>query len=429
MFRPYPPAARRHVPLNFSISWALGLALIGAAAPVRAHMVEELSDQKLAKQGETRFGGLGLDVTLSDSSGLNAVGRNYRNELNLYFEPRWSVGRVFLADKSVWKKLSISARFVVSRGLSGTSGEYFSNEVRGGPLIPCSDLTPSDNGGVINPRDVRRCNPTPNGSRTDYSDISLGASLPRFVTIPRVQVDVSTGLRLTMPISEQSRFSTLRLGLSGSASFSRGFFDKKLRLGYSFGVTKNFHEYTTAGLDTADGGTAAETGGNGSSGIAGVGLSNLYADPTRIGMGGFNTSFSLSNGLSASFPITEKWSGNVAYSWSDGFSYSHRCVVDISGQSVDTCRTGQDVAAASGSEIESRAHRRGQVFSAGVSYELWPWLGLALSWTTWSPREKPDSSYRQPFYSFDYNAFTSVMLSASVSIEKLMDRNRPSPSR
>jgi len=197
--------------------------------------------------------------------------------------------------------------------------------------------------------------------------------------------------------------------------------NKKLRLGYSFGVSKNFHRYTTAGLETSGGGSAAEAGGSGYSGVSGVGLSNLYADPTRVGMGGFNTSFSFSNGISASYPFTDQWTGEIGYSWMDGFSYGHRCDAVASGEELDTCRTARDVAAASGSQVESRGHRRAQMFSLGVSYEFRSWLNFSLSYTTWSPREKPDTSYRQPFYSFDYNAFTSVMLSAAVSVEKLAD--------
>ena len=81
-----------------------------------------------------------------------------------------------------------------------------------------------------------------------------------------------------------------------------------------------------------------------------MGISNLYADPSRVGTGGFNTSFSLSNALSARMTFDEKWSGDVLYMWTDGFTYGHRCMVDVSGQAVDTCRTGAAVAAGSGSD-------------------------------------------------------------------------------
>jgi hypothetical protein len=315
---------------------------------------------------------------------------------------------------------------VVTQALSGTGDEYFGSEVRSGPQGTCSNLFPSTDGAVVDPAQVRRCNPTAASRRTDYSDLWLTAGLPRLFTIPRARLDVPASLRVILPLSAQSRFQTLRLGLTGTTGLGRAFWKDRLRVGYALGFTKNLHAYSTPGLDPGPL-DAGETGGNPHAPLSGVGISNLYANPSLVGTGGFNTSFSLSNALSAHVAIADRWSGDVLYMWTDGFTYAHRCVVDVSGQTVDTCRTGAVVAADSGSEVTGRGHKRAQVFWVTVSYQAAPWLDLSLAWVNWAPRMKPDSSYRQGFISTDYNAFTSVLLSASTSLDRVTARFRKKP--
>jgi hypothetical protein len=319
----------------------------------------------------------------------------------------------------VLSRLTIAGRFVAYRALSGTSEGSFGSRANAGPLRPCSDLTPSDNGGVVDPTSVERCNPAANDRRLDYSDFIISANLPKVARVESLGLDLSTGLRVTLPASAQSRYATLRFGLGGSLGVSRGFFNNRLRLGYSLGLTKFVHGSTTAGLSPRDGVDADEAGSNPSSGVSGVGISNLYADPSRLGGSGFLTSFSFLNGLTASVPLGKKWSSELGYSWTDGFTYAHRCVVDVAGQTVDTCKTGAAVAAQSGSSVEGRGHRRGQIFMASVNYQYRPWLGFSMTYLTWSPREKPDTSYRQGFISTDYNAFTSLLVGATISLEEL----------
>jgi hypothetical protein len=410
------------------LALALAVALTAGARPAAAQLANALTGTTTAASEDTALGGFDAELTLSDSSGLNTVGENYRNELSLYFEPRWAAGRKLFHGQGVLGKLSLSGRFVLTRALSGTGDESFGSSVSSGPLTPCSPVIPSANGGVIDPTQVQRCRPQAADRRTDYSDVWLTAGLPRFATIPRTAIDVSASLRVALPTSLQSRFQTLRLGLTGTGGLSRAFLDGKLRLSYTLGLSENFHAFSTPGLDPGPGGPAGDVGGNPGGGLSGTGISNLYADPTRVGQGGYNTSYSLANSLSAHYELNDRWSADVLYLWSDGFTYSHRCVVDAgAGLVVDSCQTGAAVAGASGSSVESRGHKRGQVFWVTASYSYRPWLNLSLAWVTWAPREKPDTSYRQPFVSVDYNSFTSVMLSATTSLEELAKRwHRPS---
>jgi hypothetical protein len=408
---------------------ALALAL-SAPRPALAQLANALTGTETATADDTALGGFDMDLTLSDSSGLNTVGQNYRNELSAYFEPRWAAGKRLFPASAVWHKLSLSGRFVLTRALSGTSDESFGGSVSSGPLTPCSNVIPSSDGGVVDPTQVRRCNPDAASRRTDYSDVWLTAGLPRFATIPRTSVDVSTSLRLALPTSAQSRFQSLRFGLTGTGGLGRDFLGGKLRLIYTLGVTKNFHAYSTPGIDPGGSGAAGEVGGNPSSGLAGTGISNLYGDPTRVGQSGYNTSFSLANALSAHLELAEKWSGDILYLWNDGFTYGHDCMVGLAPElSVDSCQTGAAVAGASHSSVESRGHKRAQVFWVTASYAFRPWLNFSLAWVTWAPREKPDTSYRQPFISVDYNAFTSVMLSATTSLEEVARRWRGPSAR
>jgi hypothetical protein len=398
---------------------ALGLAL-GAAAPAAAQTAASATGQvSTAPAEQSNLGGFDVSLSFSDSTGLNAVGENYRNELSLFIEPRWAVGKFYLKDKGFLSKLVLGGRLVLNRAIAGTDEGGFGNDVNAGPQGGCSNITPSANGGVIDPNQVAYCHPAPNSRRTDYSDIGVSAALPRLTTIPRIGVDVSPSVRFTLPISPQSRFSSLRLGTTASVGLGRAFVGDKLRLGYSFGFTKNWHKYTTAGLES-DGGTVAEQGGNSYSPIAGVSSSNLYADASRVGMRGFNTSFSMSNSINAAYKINDDWSVDGLYMWTDGWSYDHSCGVVIAGSDHNECDAGDVVAAGSDSDVTRRGHRKGQVLWLTANYNWRPWLGFSLAWATWAPRQKPDSTFRQGIISTDYNSFTSVLLSASTSLDEVL---------
>lgn len=370
-----------------------------------------------------RFGGFGLDVSVSDGSSLNFVGQNYRNDLSLQLDPSFSVGKRYLAASPTWSKLALFARFSVSQTLFGTDPSSFGAEVGGGPLAPCSNLTPSAQGGTIDPAAVERCDPATGDRRTDYSDVWLGASLPRFATIPRVNVAVSGSTRFVLPVSAQSRFQTLRLGVTATGMLSRAFWSDRFRLAYGLWFSKNFHAFTTPGLDP-ESLAAGETGRNPYSGLSGVGISNFYADPSRVGSGEVNTSYSFANVLSVAVKLPGKWFADAMYMWRDGFAYGVPCRVNMGGSEVDTCRTGDAVAARSGSELDRPGHRKSQLFWATVGYNVRDWVNVSLAWITAAPRLKPDSTFRQGLVSLDYNAFTSVVLSTTITVEELADRWR-----
>lgn len=400
---------------------------LAAGQRARAQVTETITGS-VRKNQDLRYGGVGMDVTLANGSGLNTVGQNYRNDLSLRFEPRWEVGRRFFSQSPVWSKLNLSGRFTLTRALSGTDAASFGPNVNGQPITPCSDVTPSANGGVINPDQVQRCNPASNDRRIGYSDVWISASLPRYAKIPKLGLELSSSVRVILPTSLESRYDSLRMGMTAASSLGRGFFSDRVRISYGLGLTKNLHAYTTPGLSPS-GSSAAEQGGNPYSGPTGTSISNLYNDPSRVGGDNFNTSWSVLNSLSAMYKINDKWSIDALYWFVDGFTYGHPCVSTVAGQVVDTCSTGDAVAAGSGADLTRVGHRKSQIFWSSVNYSFNKWLGFSLAWINWAPRLKPDSSYRQGFISTDYNAFTTVMFGATISVDELAARWTSAPAR
>jgi hypothetical protein len=367
--------------------------------------------------------GLSFDFTVGDGSGLNGVGHNYRNDLNFYFEPTWNIGARFIKS-GPFKRLSLVGRFAVTQNLSGTDPSNFSgNSNSSGPQGTCSNLQPSTNGGVIDPTKVGYCNPAANDRRADYSDLWFTLRVPAIYTIPKIGVNINPSLRFIFPTSAESRFATLRFAFTPTLAFSKTLWHDRISLSYGLGVTKYFHQYKTAGIDPKDG-TANAQGGNFYDGVQGVGLSNFYVDPARAGDGGFNnTSFSVLNTFSAAYAINQKWSVDLLYILIHGFAYSTACNVAAYGAEIDTCQTGDAVAGNSGSSLSHNGQKLPfQVFSASVGYQPFNWLGLSLSWINAAPLQKPNGSFRQGIISTDYNAFTTVFLGSTVTIDKLVAR-------
>ena len=91
----------------------------------------------------------------------------------------------------------------------------------------------------------------------------------------------------------------------------------------------------------------------------------------------------------------------------------------MQGQIIDTCRSGDAVAGNSGPSLNRPARRDSQVLWISLSYQATDWMGLSLSWINWAPAQKPDSSYRQGFISTDYNAFTTVQLGVTFTVDEI----------
>jgi hypothetical protein len=407
----------------------VSVALIGLLGVLKVASAQTPSSSPLPSASveesvnKVPFYGFGFDFSMGDGTGLNGVGHNYRNDLSFYFEPSWRIGARFIKT-GPFKRLVLAGRFSVTRNLSGTDENAFNGNANGsGPQGTCSKLTPSGNGGVIDPTQVGYCNPAANDRRTDYSDLWLTLRVPAIYTIPKIGVNINPSLRFIFPISAESRFSTLELAITPTLGLSKSLWHDRISLSYGLGVTKYFHRDKTAAIDPKTG-TASTNGGNPYDGIQGVGLSNFYNDPSRAGEGGFNnTSVSVLNSFSAGFVINSKWSADLLYILIHPWAYSTACNVNVGGMEINTCQNGDLVASNSGSSLSHSGQKMPQqVLWASISYQPLDWLGLSLSWINQAPLQKPDGSYRQGIISTDYNAFTTVFLGTAVSVDKLVAR-------
>ncbi|MGZ3443582.1 MAG: hypothetical protein ACXVDD_28865, partial [Polyangia bacterium] len=408
---------------------ALGIVIVGASTGARADgagapNTGAVTSVETTANVKPRFYGFTVDLTTADGSGLNSVGHNYRNDFVWYFEPAWNIGQMYLRG-SRWRTLQLQARFSLTANVSGTDEANFSGSSNASPAGTCPGTTINDNG-TVDPGSVGYCNPSSNTRRADYSDVWLTLRSPRIYTIPKINVYLNPALRVILPTSVESRFQTLVMSLTPSIALGRTFWRDKLRVGYGFGFTKNFHQYTSSQLTPIAGGPATTAGGNLSDGPYGAGLSNFYLDPSRDGtIGGYNVNYSLSHTISGGIQLSDKWSIDVLYVIIDSFTYDHSCAtsnVMANGSPYDTCSAGDRVAANSGASLARPSHRDSQVFWATLGYQPLDWLGLSLAWINWAPLQRLDSSYRQGIISTNYDAFTTIQLAATVTVDKLAAR-------
>ena len=407
---------------------ALAIAVFGASAQSWADgpgapNTASVTSIESTGSGKPRFYGLTFDLTTADGSGLNSVGHNYRNDFVWYFEPAWNIGQMYLRGTR-WRALQLQARFSVTANVSGTDEANFTGYSNStGPQGTCGSPSINDNGGAVNPGTVAYCNPPPNNRRADYSDLWLTLRSPRIYTVPKIAVYLNPALRVVLPTSLESQYATMVMSFTPSISVGRTFWHDKLRAGYGFGFTKFIHRYTTPQLNPSAGGQASTIGGNYHDGAYGAGLSNFYLDPSRVGtIGGYNPSFTLTHTISGGVQINDKWSVDVLYLIVDAFSYDHSCTMQVNGITYNTCSAGDAVAANSNASLSRPGHRDSQVFWATIGYQPVDWLGLSLAWINWAPLQKPDTSYRQGLISTDYNAFTTIQLAATITVDKLAAR-------
>jgi hypothetical protein len=373
------------------------------------------------KEKAVPFYGFAFDFTMADSSGLNSIGENYRNDLNFYFEPTWNVGPRFLRN-TAFKSLMVAGRFAVTQNLSGTEESNFGSQVNSGPETPCFNGTPSTQGGTINPSQVPYCHPAANNRRTDYSDIWLTLRAPKIYTIPVVGININPSIRFIFPTSLESRFATLRMGWTTSLALGRSFWKDRISVGAGFGITKNFHDKTTQQIYASNGSTGGTTtqGGNFYDQAAANGISNFYVDPSRTSnIGGYNVSYAMLGSFTAAAHINDKWSFDVLYILIGNFTYGpDQCNVSIgNGQTTNVC--ANNAAVMQGQGISQHTNHDAQVFWATLAYQPLDYLGISLAWINWAPLTYSNSTYRQGIISTNYDAYTTVQLGVTVTLDKL----------
>jgi hypothetical protein len=388
------------------------LALVSTAGVARGQGAG-LSVSAKGADKPPRFYGFTGEITFADASGLNAVGQNYRNDLTWYFQPRWQIGRMFLRGTR-WAGLTLAARFIVTQNLTGVDPANFSGNGGPSPMGTCGN--PTVNNGVLDPTTVQYCNYEQPARRTDYSDLWLTLAAPRVYTIPKIGFHINPSLRFILPTSVQSRQATTIMSITAFLGTGRSFFNGKWRVGYSFGFNKWFHTHTTGGIEYRLSQAAAQ-GGNPWDGSAGAQLSNFMLDPTRGGDFQYNTNFTLQNIFSTGVQLHEKVAFDLLYFTGSSQVYGAPCTIQVNGYTIDTCATGDAVAANSGTWLDRPGWRHSQVIWASLDYSPLDWLTLTLAYITFAPMYKPNGTYQQAIISADYNSFTTVQLGATFSID------------
>ena len=382
-----------------------------------------LSAKRGGANQSPRFYGFAFDFTVSDGTGLNNIGENYRNDLSFYFEPTWNYGKMFFRGTRM-EGAHIAARFILTQNLAGTDDANFSGNTAAGPQGTCSNIIPGQ-GGVVDPTMVQYCNPPSAQRRVDYSDTWLTFRFPRIYTIPKIGVNVSPSVRFIFPSSAQSQMATMQTSITGFLGLGRPFWGGKVRAGYTFGFNKYFHRETTAQIGSTATGDASSTGSNPSDGTVGAGISNFYLDPTsgRYGTtGNTNPNFTIQNILSLGVQAHAKVGIDLLYITVNTFGYSQPCDVTVAGYTVNTCASGDAVAQASNSSINRPGRRDSQVLWLAVNYSPLDYLTLTLAWINAAPMYNTNSTYRQGIISTNYDAFTTLSLGATVSIDGVADK-------
>lgn len=216
-----------------------------------------------------------------------------------------------------------------------------------------------------------------NGSyETRLGDLGLSAGWKGW-SFESTGISLTPSLSVALPTGRTSQVSTMLLSTSVGLSLSKTFF-KRLTLGASLGGSRTFHRYTSPVIDIDDIGEAnAIYRYDGSEAV----------EPGRFAVGGINTPYSLTTGLSASMRFPHKISLSIGYNLSTAWSYRVNESDEFSSQYE--CRG-------------VRCAGQGAAGSVSLSYKVTDWLGASLSARTFGGPRTPDQrSLVFPFWNFN----------------------------
>jgi hypothetical protein len=358
-----------------------------------------------------RFYGFAFDLSFWDGSNLNAV--NYSNIFAFLFEPVWNFGKVAFKDTR-FASMALAGRLVMEIPFFTYDEAYIDPTSDNGLPQPCSNVTTSTNGGLVDPTAFQRCG-TYRKYRAHFGDALLTLKNPKIVEIPYAKINVNPSITFSLPTSLESQFANLYLGVGAGLGVTRSFFDGKLTVGYSFGATKFFHQYNVPVYRTNPIGDGAITNNYDTQ----TGFSQGYiGDPTYLGnSASFNSDYGFRHTFLADLAPTDKIGVTALYILIDTFKNApEHCDITYNGQSYNICDSTNAVA---GVPVQFHGHPiPSQVIWITAGYQALDWLNVNIAYITWSPTRFPDNSPRQPFFSADYNGFSSVSLGATISIDK-----------
>jgi hypothetical protein len=231
------------------------------------------------------------------------------------------------------------------------------------------------------------------------SDLTFdGVYAPKWMTIPKLDVQVSPSLRLGFPTSIVSRGRSLMLSLAPGLAFRRSFkllkgrFLQSVGVMYAFRAYKYFHEYTTAQLNTS-----------------GVCSLTNPDNPACLSSGLRNRSWRFNNTFEVRLQVMEKLTLTMDLMVLNDLLYK------LDGDTFEG-ETGSSVELGA-SDVNNRAALWGII---DVSYDLLSWLWLSAGVSTYHPQLTPDSNYRAPFI----NRYTAFYFDVAIPVDRFVDQVR-----
>lgn len=214
---------------------------------------------------------------------------------------------------------------------------------------------------------------------TQVSDFVLGVGASRFATIPALDIGISASLKLIAPTSKSSQARTMIVGVKPGLALSRNFdVLSGINLGYSFSVTKTFHEATTAQREEPN--------------IAGC-VGTAEGCESYMNTGARNSSWGLYNGFSLGVGFVDWLSMSANFGLLHSFLYKQD---DVEGEQMSEWQPGD----------EDANVRYMMLYGLELAAQPNPALTVAIGADTANGQLAPDSSYQKPFF----NRYTAIYL-------------------
>jgi len=242
-----------------------------------------------------------------------------------------------------------------------------------------------------------------------WSDLLIDAYFGDYLQQWTEWLDLNTYLRLSIPTSKASQaqtlYSTVALGIGAGHTFD---VLEGLTLSYTFEVTKYLNQYTTAVQEAP---TLSCTPGAD------------WACDSQINSGMRNASWRLRNMLHVDFSPVRNLTIAVDVLFYNSFLY------DVTDTSTDDLANPPTDSDPDGSTIDEQAtntdHRAAIWYVIDISYQVLPWLALAVGTSTYNPQLAGDSTYYAPFF----NRYTNVYLDVNITLDELVQAIRGRSSR
>jgi len=243
-------------------------------------------------------------------------------------------------------------------------------------------------------RELTQADDTTRRNDTLLGDLGLRVGASNFARIPVIDSNVSASLGLTFPTSLASQGDTLMFALSPSLRLSHTFSRvlDGLTLGYTLRFTKNFHEYTTAALESPS--------------VPGCFVGDSGSCDRFLNTGFRNVSFRVSNGFDVSLDLN---------SWL-AFSADFGIYVSWVHDNIDDERVSY-------TELEPMNERYALASDLGFSARWWKPLEVRLGASTFNPQLQPNGDRFAPFFNRFTTLYLDLRLDVAALVQNLTEEN------